>query len=764
MRFSLVLFSALLFFSLLLVPAYGEENTVTDELRGRCLKILRTTMLEEEEWVKVHAAEHLLALRYPEGVEEEFNKELELHGDTPKYRIGIWRTLSKAAKNEVEREKWIRLIVDAFADLDGEDRLHAAETLAKLYYVAGDTEIPLLKQEAESEDTVFAAFVLCMLVHTGEQAYETNLAALLEAADARTRQCAAYAMRFIDSVSPTTYEALVQAVEKETPGTLAKPYLNGAALVHANSKESAKSLKEQQIAFLESDVKSDKYETISVLAIRGNGSDLPALTALLDDPEADIRQGAAYAILRIERRLAHPLHLLDWAAIIGYAALLIGVGLYYSRRTKTTEDYNLGGRNMRPLLVGFSMFATLLSTLTYLAIPGEMMKHGPMILAQYAAYPLVFVVIAFVLIPVIMKQKVTSAYEILENKLGLSVRMLGSIFFLSLRFLWMALIVYASCSKILIPVLQLDESMTPVLCAIMGAITVVYTSMGGLRAVVITDVIQTAILFGGAFLTLGLITWHMGGVSAWWPTQWSADWDPIQIMYNPNARITVMGVMTSYFVWHICTAGSDQVTIQRYLATRNAASARRVLLTSSCTDVTVGVFLGILGMALFAYFQKNPYMLPDNYQSLQNADTLFPRFIVMGLPAGIGGLVIAGLLAAAMSSLSSGVNSSSVVITVDFLNRFSKKKRDETASVNQAKWVSVLVGVAVILLSILTGMVGGTLLEVVYKVVNLLVAPLFVLFFMALFIPWANAPGDYYCRLVQPCYGCRHCLWWLVRA
>ncbi|MCK5863251.1 MAG: Na+:solute symporter, partial [Candidatus Hydrogenedentes bacterium] len=466
-----------------------------------------------------------------------------------------------------------------------------------------------------------------------------------------------------------------------------------------------------------------------------------ALIALLDDPEADIRQCAAYAILRIERRAAHPLHILDWAAIVGYAGLMIGVGWYYSRRTKTAEDYHLGGRSMRPLLVGFSMFATLLSTLTYLALPGEMMKHGPMIISQYTIYPLTFLVIAFGLIPVIMKQNVTSAYEILENKLGLSVRMLGSIFFLSLRFLWMALIIYATCSKVLIPLLQLDESMTPVLCAVMGVITVIYTSMGGLRAVVVTDAIQTAILFGGAFLTLTLITWHMGGVSAWWPDQWSADWDPVKIMYNSNARITVMGAMTSSFVWYICTAGSDQVAIQRYLATRDTPAARRVLFTSICTDVTVGIFLGILGLALFAFFRENPHMLPDNFQSLKNADTLFPRFIAMALPAGFSGLVIAGLLAAAMSSLSSGVNSSSLVITVDFLNRFAKKDRGERERVNQAKWVAVFVGAAVILLSIFTGMVSGNLLEVVYKVVNLLVAPLFVLFFMALFVPWANAPG-----------------------
>ena len=134
-------------------------------------------------------------------------------------------------------------------------------------------------------------------------------------------------------------------------------------------------------------------------------------------------------------------------------------------------------------------------------------------------------------------------------------------------------------------------------------------------------------------------------------------------------------------------------------------------------------------------------MLPDTYASTANADELFPRFIALALPPGISGLVIAGLLAAAMSSLSSGVNSSSSVITIDFLNRFSATETSDKDHLKQAKRVSVFVGVAVILLSLGVGLVGGNLLEQVYKVANLLVAPLFVLFFVALFVRWGTAFG-----------------------
>jgi len=436
---------------------------------------------------------------------------------------------------------------------------------------------------------------------------------------------------------------------------------------------------------------------------------------------------------------------LDWVVVVAYFTGMMGVGWYYAVRTRTREDYLLGGRSMRSSVVGLSMFASMLSTLTYLAVPGEMIKHGPMIAGQYLGYPLSFLVTGFVLVPFIMRLKITSAYELLEKRLGLSVRMLGSLFFLSLRLLWMSVIIYATGSKVLIPLLGWPESATPYVCAVLGCITVAYTSMGGLRAVVMTDVVQTMILFGGAGLTLALVTIKMGGVSQWWPTQWAPGWDPLKVTFDPDARLTIMGAMTASFCWHVCTAGSDQMAIQRYQATPNVKSARRVVAIYLVVDVCVGLFLAVMGLALFAFFSQNPELLPAGKDIHTNSDQLFPTFIVIGLPKGITGLVIAGLLAAAMSSLSSGVNSASSVIAVDFIDRFRRKPRVETELQNlrRTRWISVAVGLTVIALSIGVSQVSGNLLQVSHKVVNLLTAPLFVLFFMAFFIKWATPPGAF---------------------
>ncbi|MBN2292474.1 MAG: sodium/solute symporter [Pirellulales bacterium] len=434
---------------------------------------------------------------------------------------------------------------------------------------------------------------------------------------------------------------------------------------------------------------------------------------------------------------------LDWIVIAAYAFSMLAIGWYYARRTTSTGDYLLGGRKIGSLSLGLSLFATMLSALTYLALPGEVIKNGPVFaIGKVAAYPLVAVIVGWFLVPRIMKLSVTSVYEILEVRLGLSVRMLGSMLFLTLRLMWMAVVIYATSSKVLVPLLGLEQSATPYFCVILGAITVAYTTMGGLRAVVLTDVIQTFILFTGALLTLGLISYHFGGPSGWWPSQWPAHWPAPEWGYDPNPDVrTFAGVFTATILWFVCTQGSDQMTVQRFLASRDVKAARRTLIYSLACSAGAAVLLTLVGLALMAYFQDNPQLLPGGKINMNEADKLFPQYIALVLPPGLSGLVMAGLLAAAMSSLSSGVNSSCSVIIVDFVDRFRKKNTSEAQHVKLTMCVSAGVGIVVVLLSMFVGVVQGNLLAVTFKVCNLLTAPLFGLMFMAMFVRWATVPG-----------------------
>jgi len=429
---------------------------------------------------------------------------------------------------------------------------------------------------------------------------------------------------------------------------------------------------------------------------------------------------------------------LDQVIIVVYLLAMLGVGVYYAFRTTDSDDYLLGGRRMPSWAIGLSLFATILSTISFLAWPGEIIRHGPAILCQVLAYPVAFVIVGWFLIPLIMRQPVTSAYEILEARLGSSVRYLASTIFLVLRLLWMSVVMYATAEKMIIPVMHLPESSAPLICLIIGGITVVYSALGGLRAVVATDVVQAIVLLSAAVGTLLLVTYRMGGVDAWWPTNWPDHWSAPRVWFHAQDR-SVLGFMLSMVTWYVAMAGSDQMAIQRYLATRDAKAARRALGFAWGVEAFAFVLMALIGLALLAWFTVHPETLLAGESVSETPDRLFPRFIVDGLPQGVTGLVIAGLMAAAMSSLSSGINSSAAVITADYLEGMCGWKLSSSGRLYAARGASAVVGVLVVLLSAQVRLISGNLYERTIRVANLMTAPLFVVFCVAFFIPRANS-------------------------
>jgi SSS family solute:Na+ symporter len=333
------------------------------------------------------------------------------------------------------------------------------------------------------------------------------------------------------------------------------------------------------------------------------------------------------------------LQVVDWIIIGLYAVVTIGLGWYYSSRQKSTEEYFVGSGNMNPVLIGVSLFASLLSTITYLSIPGETIGKGPVYLANYIAYPFIFLVVGYVLLPVYMKHRVTSAYELLEDRLGLSVRLLGASMFLILRLVWMSILTFLTAMAIA-EMAGLDSKYIPVIVLLTGTVAIIYASIGGLRAVVITDLMQTVLLYSGAVLTIGIVTYQMGGFG-WFPTQWHDTWDTQPLFSSdPSTRVTMLGTFISVFLWTVCTSGGDQVSIQRFMATKDVQAARRAIGIQLVVGCIVGVTLGLAGFALLGYFLANPTALPADLlvdksgQALSfdaalksNADKVFPRFI-----------------------------------------------------------------------------------------------------------------------------------------
>ncbi len=434
------------------------------------------------------------------------------------------------------------------------------------------------------------------------------------------------------------------------------------------------------------------------------------------------------------------LHPLDWILIAIYGVAVIGIGWYYSRKQQDSKDFFTGGGNMKSGFIGISLFVTLFSTITYLAHPGEIIKHGPIILCGLLAAPFTFLVVGYVLIPKFMHYRVTSAYELLEARLGLSIRLLGASMFVVLRLVWMGLMLYLTASVLLL-VLGLGREALPVVAACCGLIAVIYTSIGGLRTVVVTDFIQFVLLLGGALLTLLIISIKMKGLG-WFPTEWIQTWDHQPLYsFDPHVRVTVAGSIMALFIWQMCTAGGDQTAIQRYMATPSAVIARRSYLITVCAQIFVTLVLTLVGFALLGYYNYTPNFPLEGMTLENDADMFFPYFIASYLPIGVSGLVIVALFAAAMSSIDSGVNSITAVVQTDFIDRVGKHKLTLRNHLWVSRALSFTIGVIVVAASTVMDKVPGNFLEVTQKTTNLLVTPMFVLFFLALFVPFATRIG-----------------------
>ena len=438
----------------------------------------------------------------------------------------------------------------------------------------------------------------------------------------------------------------------------------------------------------------------------------------------------------------------DLVAISIYGVVVIWIGLHVSRRQVSTEEYFVAGRGMGSMIVGISIIATLLSTISYLTTPGEMIKNGTAFTWGMLSTPISFAIVGYLVIPRIMKHKITSGYELLHERFGMTIRQTAAILFMLVRLIWMGYVIF-TCSH---AVAEISSIPLPLVLALVGSIGTVYTVLGGVRAVMITDVIQFVILFGGAVLTVGFITWKCDGLS-WWPDfgeiSTKLKWEkPEFITFSPFAqRITVASaIFNGCFFW-IATATSDQVMIQRYLCTRNAPQARRSLLTGMLGDIAIMVVLFLVGIALLGYFTQFPGETADPTKSItEQADDLFPQFIGAVLPQGITGLLVAALFAAAMSSLDSGITAISSVLITDFKGIFARAVSDERAMVRRARWASLAIGIVAIIMSFTNFAVQAAfgdinLFELGGKISGFFIVPLFILFVMAFFVKFSTPAG-----------------------
>ncbi len=716
--------------------AWSNNDTEVNDRRKRCLEILQEAMLFHENFgVNAHAAEALIYNVYPEGVEERFS----ILENKPETNIILWsRVMARLNKKDmVKYQIYVNRIRDKLLYSDSLNlKIHALESLGKLGYNEALSEIVQLAEQGESGTKAFARWVLA---NSGNAEDETKLAELLNSKEPIEYFYAAYALRFMENVNFDTYNRLKACANRLANNAPYRVYVLSALFVHSDPEHKSKA-KADLLTYIQG-IKSERYEVGQALAISGTASDNHTLEQLLGDPEMDVRVSAANALLRIERRIHRGIGWQDWALIVIYVLVMLGIGWYYSKQQKTSDDYLVGGRQMNSFFSGISLFASFFSTISFLALAGEVIKHGPLtVIVMIVSFPFIYVITAYLFIPFFMKLPITSAYQILEKPLGRGVRIAGSIIFLLTRFVWMALLIYLT-SKALVVMFGWESKYIMYISLATGIVTIIYSTMGGLRAVVTTDVIQFFILLFGAVVTIILVTSNIGGIGHWIPTEWATNWDEIVVFsWSPYIRLTIVFTFLHTIVWWVSTAGSDQMAIQRFIATRDVKAARRTFLTSQVGEKGLFFILMCVGFSLLSFYRTNPNFIPDGKDLITDADFLFPHFIANHLPIGFSGIVIAALFSAAMSSLSSGLNSTAAVITTDIIPWVMKTKQ-KIDPLKLAKWCSLSVGLLVLGVSAMMPYVPGNITEVTAKTNGVFVAPLFNLFFMALFVRFATPFG-----------------------
>ena len=404
------------------------------------------------------------------------------------------------------------------------------------------------------------------------------------------------------------------------------------------------------------------------------------------------------------------LHAIDYAVVLIYLGGVLGAGVYFSRQQKRGEDYFVAGRQMPWFAVGLSIVATMLSTVTYLAAPGEVIRHGLALSIGWMAMPLAFFVVNFLWIPFFMRLGVTSIYEYLERRFGLVARLTGVVLFVFvLRLLWMATIVLTASRAVaqithesivqFIPLsFTLDQWTLTVLLSV-GILATAYTMMGGIKAVIWTDVAQFIVLFGGVVFTLVFVAWDTGtGPRDWWQASIGGaghEFPPL-FSWDITERNTILFTVLSVLFWYSCTFIADQVAVQRYLTVPSIGAAVRGNMVQFIADFVVMVLLAVCGMALLTYYLDPAFQTEivdgiSDPRHEQVADKVFPHFIAHGLPPVISGLVVAALFAVAMSSLDSGVNSVSAVLTIDVVGRL-RPLRDQSEELRLARGITLAVG------------------------------------------------------------------------
>lgn len=422
----------------------------------------------------------------------------------------------------------------------------------------------------------------------------------------------------------------------------------------------------------------------------------------------------------------------DFAIIAAYLLAVTLFGVHFRKRQRTLRDYFLADRNIPWWAIALSIVAAETSTLTIISIPGLAYTSNLTFLQVVMGYVVGRFIIAFVLLPHYFRGELFTAYELIEKRFGPRLRTLTSGLFLLTRAAAEGVRVYA-VSIVVSIALGTGEIAS---IAIITALTLVYTFEGGLAAVIWTDVVQTAIYIGGTLVGLATIIHYVPG-----------GWAHIHQIGAAAHRFRVFDFTPNfwkpYTFWagliggaFLTTAshGTDQLIVQRLLAARNQRQSAIALLSSGAAILfQFGLFL-LLGVMLFAYyiFSSVHFSVPDR---------IYPMFIVSRMPHGTSGLLIAAILAAAMSNLSAALNSLSSSTIIDFYIRL-RPQTAEDRKLRLSRLSTVVWALILFMLAMLSLHYVGHVVELGLQITSIAYGALLGVFLLGVLTKRADQNGS----------------------
>jgi len=428
--------------------------------------------------------------------------------------------------------------------------------------------------------------------------------------------------------------------------------------------------------------------------------------------------------------MANSVSTVDYFIIIIYLVGTTAFGIWFVKRSGDMKGFTLAGKIIPGWAIGLSLMATYLSSISYLANPGKSYASDWRPFVFSLTLPFAILIASKWFVPLYRNKVQTTAYEYLEQRFALWARMYMGAAYILLQIGRFAVVLYLT-SLALAALLNIDVKL---LILVLGFLTILYTLLGGFAAVIWTDVVQAVVLFLGGLVCLLVLLINMPG-----------GWEELSVVTRREHKFA-LGTMDFDFVaqgfWVVFIFGIvenlknfsvDQNYVQRFLSAPSEAEAKKALWLGGLMYIPISAIFFMIGTALFVYYMN---VQPADFPA--KADQVFPYFIVHELPKGMAGIVIAGVLAAGMSTMSSSLNSAATVYTIDFFKRVLQKEAEDHSQLNMIRIATGAIGVLATVASLL--MINAkTALDVWWEMSAIFGGGMLGLFLSAILMPKLNS-------------------------